>query len=318
MAIVDCRSVILTLQDLTEKRWVSAMADAGLNTLLLHAVRLPQDITALIHLRNSDPGRELADACHSHGIQVEYQMHTATWLLPRMLFRQQPELFRADLWGNRISDCNFCFSSEEAWDIVRERLTTLVTTLRSDTARYLLFADDVGEGSCHCPACAALSASDQALLYANRLCQGIRETQPAAQVSYLAYHATLSPPEQVEPADGVFLEFAPIRRCYRHAIDDAGCAVNRRHAQSLRESAALFRQAPIHITEYWLDASRHSGWRRPAGKIPVSVDIMRRDIDFYVSQGATSIATYAVMCDEEYWAAYGPPPLAEYGQALVR
>jgi len=313
---VPYRSVILTLQDLTETRWVPAMARAGLNSLMLHAVRLPYDINQLITFWGCDAGRRLLDQCHEHGIQVEYEMHTASWLVPRMLFREHPEWFRMDLRGQRVADCNFCFSCDEAWELFDARAQVLATELPSETGRYLLFADDVGDGSCHCPGCCHLSASDQGLLYANRLQRAIRKVHPGARVSFLAYHATLSPPESVEPDDGIFLEFAPIRRCYRHALDDEGCAVNRRRVAALEPLVAFFGGAPFHVTEYWLDASRHSGWRRPAQKIPVSADIIRRDVAFYAARGADSVATYAVMCDEEYWDHFGEPPLAAYGAAL--
>jgi len=317
MPTFEYRSVILTPQDLTEPRWVPALAEAGLNTLMLHAVRLPYDIDALINFRNSDVGRKLRDQCHAHTIGIEYEMHTAAWLVPRMLFRENPEMFRMDLQGNRTPDCNFCVSSEDAWAVFDERVRRLAVELPSDTGRYLLFGDDVQEGACHCPQCAALSASDQALLYANALLRGLREVDPAAQVSYLAYHATLRPPETVEPAEGVFVEFAPIRRCYRHALADPDCAVNRLQAQALRDNCAFFSEFPLHVTEYWLDASRHSGWQRPAIELPVSLDVLRRDLEFYAEQEAFSVATYAVMCDAEYWNHFGSPPLQEYGQALL-
>ena len=61
MPAIGYRSVILTLQDLTETRWVPAMARAGLNTLLLHAVRLPYDVNQLITFRRSDAGRRLLE-----------------------------------------------------------------------------------------------------------------------------------------------------------------------------------------------------------------------------------------------------------------
>jgi len=310
------RSVILTLQDLTEPQWVPSMAEAGVNSLMLHAVKLPYDINQLIAFRQSDAGRRLFDACHEHGIAIEYEMHTASWLVPRMHFREHPEWFRMDLRGKRVCDCNFCFSCDEAWELFDARAQTLAAALPSETGRYLLFPDDVGNGSCHCPECASLSPSDQGLLYANRLQRAIRKVHADARVSFLAYHATLAPPDSIEPDEGVFIEFAPIQRCYRHALDEPGCAVNRAQVAALDGILAAFGGGEFHVTEYWLDASKHSGWRRPAQKIPVSMDITRRDIAFYESRGATSIATYAVMCDDEYWAHFGPPPLAAYGAAL--
>lgn len=316
MSPIKYRSVILTTHDLLEPRWAAEMAGAGLNTLLLHAVRLPHDIDELINFRNSDAGRRLSGKCREHGIQVEYQMHTASWLIPRMLFHESPELFRMDLRGNRTSESNFCMSSERAWEIADARAQELAKALPSDTGRYLLFGDDVAQGTCHCPDCAPFTASDQALIFANRLLTAIRRVHPVAQVSYLAYHATLNAPRAVRPEQGVFVEFAPIQRCYRHTIDDPGCAVNRTQIQALDSLLEWFGNVPLHITEYWLDASRHSGWQRPFKGIPTDLGIMQRDIAAYVRMGASSIASYAVGCDADYWKAYGEPPVQQYGRAL--
>jgi hypothetical protein len=175
----------------------------------------------------------------------------------------------------------------------------------------------VADGACHCDRCAGLSASDQALLYANRLLRAIREEQPQATVSCLAYLSTIAPPGKVRPDPGVFLEFAPIRRCYRHALADAECAVNAEQVAALRKLLEFWGETPWHVTEYWLDASLFSGWKRPAQRIPTTPEVMRDDIVFYASLGARSVTSYAVMCDREYWQRFGPPPLAEYGAALA-
>lgn len=308
------RSVILVPQDLTAP-WIPALSEAGLNTLLLHAVRLPDDITQLIMHRHSDPGRALLAACAEGGIAVEYQLHTASWLLPRALFGRHPEWFRADRHGRRTPDANFCVSSDAAWEYIEPRILELASNLPSGTGRHLWFPDDVTSGACHCERCAALTESDQALLYANRLATALRSTDPAARCSYLAYHSTLAPPERVEPAAGVTLEFAPIGRCYRHALDDADCAINRRQLHLLRDAVAFF-GAPFWVTEYWLDVSLHSGYRRPGVALQVSEEVIARDVACYRKLGCEGIATYAVYADGDYWTCPGPPPLAAYGRAL--
>lgn len=311
------RSIILTIQDLTANRWVPLMAEAELNTLMLHAVRLPQDINHLISYRNSDAGRALYQECHARGIQIEYQLHTASWLVPRSFFWKDPDMFRMDIRGQRTCDHNFCLSSDAAWDLFEARARQLVATLPSDTGRFFLFADDVLQSSaCHCPQCAGFSTSDQCLIYAKRMIGAIRQAHPEARVSYLAYGDSLATPESGHLDDSLFLEYAPIGRCYRHALDDPACAINRSHVTALKRLLAFSGEKPFHVTEYWLDASLHSKWRRPAVRIPVSMDIERRDVAFYHQLGAESIATYAVMCDEDYWDRFGEPPIQEYGAAL--
>jgi hypothetical protein len=286
------RSLILTLQDLTAPRWVDLLAEAGLNTLLLHAMRLPEDITSLIAFRTSDAGRALALACQRAGIQLEYELHTASWLLPRAHFAAHPDWFRMDVRGVRTADSNFCLSSPGARELFTARARQLARLLPPETGRFLWFQDDVTGSACHCPDCAPYSAADQSLMYANLVLHAVRQVEPRATASFLAYQDALAAPERVAPEDGVFLEYAPIGRC-------------------------RFGGTPFHITEYWLDASRHSGWRRPAGKLPVPPEIVQRDIAFYYRMGARSISSYAVMCDAEYWERYGEPPVVDYGKWLA-
>ncbi len=316
MAGIAVRSLILKPGDLLEVPWVALMGEAGLNALALHAARQPEEVDALIVWARSDAGRAVQDECHRRGIRLETQMHTASWLVPRTLFHSRPALFRQNQRGERVPDANWCFQSEEAWAIAEERLRALAAALPGETRRYLWFPDDTSKGLCHCERCAALSSADQTMLYARRLRDVLANLQPGAEVSYLAYLSTLGELPCAPAPEGVLLEYAPIRRCYRHALDDPACAVNRAHVAALEALLPLFSGRTLHATEYWLDASRHSGWRRPAERLPVSEAVMRRDIACYARLGFTSISSYAVMCDRDYFRAFGPPPVRAYGEAL--
>ncbi|MHB9032881.1 MAG: DUF4838 domain-containing protein [Anaerolineae bacterium] len=312
---VNLRSIILTPPDLSYPGWIPLIAEAGCNSLLVHAASAC-GIDALLAWYQGPEGQEIIAQCAKYGVSLDTQLHTGSWLLQRGLFASQPELFRADMNGQRTADVNFCFSSAAAWEITGERVKHLQHLLPAQTNHYLWLSDDIQDAVCHGPVCAPLSASDQALLFANRIAGLLRQVDPRAQVSYLAYQDTLACPGRVKPAAGVICEFAPIRRCYLHALDDPACAINREHVLQLARLRAFFEPAPLHITEYWLDASRFSGWKRPALKLTVSLDVMRRDIEFYRLTGATSIASYAVMCDADYWQRYGAPPVLEYGRLL--
>jgi len=316
MAAIAVRSVILKPGDLLDVPWVSLASSAGLNTLTLHAARQPEEVDALIIWAQSDIGRAVREECHRNGMRLETQMHTASWLVPRTLFASRPEWFRQNLCGERVPDANWCFQNEEAWALAAERLHALEAALPSETGRYLWFPDDTAEGLCHCERCAPLSAADQTMLYARRLREILARQHPEAQVSYLAYLSTAADVPSGEVPRGIMLEYAPIRRCYRHALDDPLCAVNRAHCAALEALLPRFAGRERQATEYWLDASRHSGWRRPARRLDVSEEVMRRDIALYARLGFTSVASYAVMCDRDYFRAYGPPPVHAYGEAL--
>lgn len=311
------RSVILTPADLSYAGWIPLLVDAGCNSLLLHAAGAC-DIDRLIAWMHSLAGQEITERCRQAGLLLETQLHTSSWFLPRELFYRQPEYFRMNTAGERSPDANFCFMNDAAWVIAAGRVIELQRLLPAETGRYLWFTDDVASAPCLCPKCVEFSPSDQALYYANRLACLLRSHIPGAMVSYLAYQDTLECPTLIQPEAGVFCEFAPIWRCYEHAIDDPDCAENHTHLEKLARLLEWFQPAPLHITKYWLDASRFSGWKRPASRLPVPTDMMRRDIAAYRRMGAASIASYAVMCDADYWEAHGEPPVMAFGDALIR
>jgi hypothetical protein len=69
--------------------------------------------------------------------------------------------------------------------------------------------------------------------------------------------------------------------------------------------------------EYWLDASRFSGWKRPAVSIPWRPDMLRADLEAYAARGVRHVTTFAVWIDADYVAMHGPPPVHDYGRALA-
>ncbi|MGN0871096.1 MAG: hypothetical protein ACI4UV_07900 [Victivallales bacterium] len=95
----------------------------------------------------------------------------------------------------------------------------------------------------------------------NAMAKALRKADPQAELAYLAYLNHYEMPEKAEPTEGVFLEFAPITRCPRHAINDPNCAVNRVYWNSLKRHLNLFTPEKTHILEYWLDVSFYSHYK---------------------------------------------------------
>jgi hypothetical protein len=148
------------------------------------------------------------------------------------------------------------------------------------------------------------------------MCEALREAQPDAQVAHLAYATTIEAPARVRPARGVFLQYAPIFRCYDHELDDPSCDKNRGHITGLRRLCECFGSESAEVLEYWLDVSLFSSYKKPAIRLPFSEQVLQRDVAFYRGLGIRRFSTFGVYIDADYVRRFGPPPLAEYGRAL--
>lgn len=308
------RGVVLTTDDLTLVDWPQRAKAVGLTTLALHAPKSPRLLADYIR---SKPGRKFLAACRRLGLAVEYELHAMQDLLPREHFDRAPKLFRMDEKGQRVRDWNLCVHSGPAMQIVADNAVALARTLRPTTGRHFYWGDD-GRPWCRCPECAGLSDSDQALLVANRIVEALRKVDPKAQVAHLAYDNTLPPPRQIKPARGIFLEFAPIHRRYDAPFERAADAKTRQQFDMLDANLEVFGRDSAQALEYWLDASRFSGWKKPAVKIPFDPQVLAADLDTYGRRGLRHVTTFAVYIDAEYVSRHGQPPLQEYGEQLRR
>ncbi|NLF93897.1 MAG: hypothetical protein GX564_08410, partial [Oligosphaeraceae bacterium] len=136
------------------------------------------------------------------------------------------------------------------------------------------------------------------------------------QWAFLAYLNCSEPSERIKPAPGVFLEFAPIRRCYLHAIDDPSCEINRKFYHDLQRLLEVFDPAQSHILEYHMDSSYFSRYNKPAVKVVFSEKILRRDLEAYTALGIRNFTSFAVYMDGEYFKNYGDEDLVAYAKIL--
>lgn len=317
MTAFQYRGLELVPDDLTYPGWLPAMSEAGLNLLVIH---IPRQMGALVEYASSAEYESLARDAEARGIEIEWAPHALSDLLPRDEFAAHPDWFRMDLLGRRLPDWNLCPSSPGALDTVRRNAAVISRRLVPTTHRYYLWADD-GRPWCHCPKCAGLNDSDQNMIVTNTILEAIRTTDPQAQLSGIAYIQTLQPLQHVRPAEGVFLEYAPIRRCYLHALDDPDCSVNRLELAQLRALLPGYPMAGSQVLEYWLDESlfwRTAGRPEVPPRLPFSPSVLERDLELYAGLGFNSVLSYGVMAGENYIAHHGRPPIAEFGAALQR
>lgn len=301
------RGVVISPDDLTLTDWPERASRVGLTMIALGAAP-----SALVKFISTEEGTAFLAKCRKLGLDVEYEMHAMFELLPRALFTESPDLFRMDDEGNRNSDGNLCVHSEKALEIVCENAVKMCRALKPATHRYFLWFDD-GQPGCRCPKCREFSDSEQALIAENRMIEAIKKVDKKANLAHLAYTRTMSAPEKVKPAPGIFLEFAPFTRSYKASLRDPS---NKQDLDALDANLKVFPAAEAHVLEYWLDVSLFSSWKKPAVRLPFDERILREDVKVYAERGIRSVTTFAVFMDAEYVKAHGEPPIEAYGKAL--
>ena len=305
------RGVVLLPGDLTWREWPQHAAKAGLTTIALHHGRSVFEVVKFVH---SDEGRNFLRRAKRQGLQVEYELHAMSDLLPRWRFDEDKTLFRMNAQEQRVADANLCVHSPRALELAAENALALARLLPPSTGRYFFWGDD-GLPWCRCPHCREFSDSDQALLLENHLVKALRKTDPRAQLAHLAYANTIAPPQRVKPEPGVFLEYAPIHRRYDrpYAAQTGGQdALN-----NLEANLRVFPADTAQVLEYWLDVSRYSGWKRPAVKLPWERGVFLSDLETYARLGIRRVTSFACYIDADYVRRHGEPAaLAEYGTGL--
>ena len=308
------RGVVITAPDLTLEDWPERAARADLTTIALHDGLSPRRVAKFIQ---SPEGVQFLAKCRKLGLQVEYELHAMSDLLPRHLFSKDPAMFRMNDKGERVADNNLCVSSKDALKVAGKNALEIAALLTPTTGRYFYWGDDAAPW-CHCPQCAPLSDSDQALTVNNHLLKALRTRDPKAQLAHLAYANTLPAPKSVKPVPGVFLEFAPINRQYDVPFEQSGNPNNQRHLEALDANLAVFGREGAQALEYWLDDSLISHYKKPAVKVPFHPEAFAADLTTYGSRGIRHITSFAVYIDREYVRMYGDPPLDVYGEKLRR
>jgi hypothetical protein len=254
---------------------------------------------------NTSEYKEFERIIRNSGKQIEFEAHVHSWLFPKSLFAEKSEWFRENADGKRVADFNMCVSNDDALSYLAERASLLASELVPDTGKYCWWTDDVNvDCFCHCPKCRDFSPSDQYMIWCNTVLSGIRKTDPKAKLCYIAYFATMPPPRNIKPAEGIFLEYAPILRDSYIPIDNQECEKNRNETAHLSELVKFFGAKDSRILEYWLDNTRFSSYKKPFRKFQFDTDIMSRDTAYYRSFGFESMTCFACWIGTEYQKQY--------------
>jgi len=308
------RRTLLVHPDEFTDRWVDRAVEISLDALYVHpagGVNADRSLTDLLALLEQPAFRARIDRARAKGIDVGYEMHAASWLLPRELFDTHPEYFRMDKDGKRCRNVNFCFSDETAMDIAAKRAVELAGRLYGSSHKYFFWLDDVNGGGCSCETCRRYSESDQQLRFANRIVTELRKTIPDAKLCYLAYFATVNPPEKIAPAPGVFLEYAPYGRDMEHPI----AGQDGWQTKSIGPLLEKLGRADARVLEYWFDNSLLSEWKKPPKKFVPRPSVVRSDLAFYRGLGFEDIASFACYLGDDYERLWGDPDVTAFAPA---
>ena len=316
--ILKNRGILVHPEDLTCD-WIDRMCAAGLNVLGIHPVGGKLAHESLQQAVERHAGQDFSGMlkyAKNKGLTLEYEAHALAWLLPRSMFAEHPDWFRMDAGGARNPDFNLCVSNRDALDYIARRTAELAGLLETGSDRYYFWLDDVTGRSCSCPECRRLSPSDQQMIAVNAMLRGLRTYNPKAQLCYIAYHDALEAPRKVDPENGVFLEYAPIRRNMHRPINDPDCAENVRETRYLPDLISCFGAANARILEYWMDNSLFSNWKRPPKPFTLDAEVMKRDVEYYASLGFRDITSFGCFLGPDYDELYGKTDLNIYGDIL--
>jgi len=256
--------------------WIDYAAKARLNRIAFHYTWPARDWYIDLQ-QQAQP--QLAE----RGMEMEAGGHFLSSFLPRNLFKEHPDWFRMNRQGQRVNDFNFDpFNSEALHYVTSHAISYLIQMPEAEL--YHLWPDDIeGGGWTHEPGKEQYTPSDQSLLAANELVTRLRRHLPNAELSFLAYHDTVSPPKIVKPAKGIVYFYAPRERCYAHALNDPQCPLNRRYSRDLERALPAFGAGRAEVFEYYVDEILYENLQPP---LP---DVLRQDAQYYHQLGIPAL-----------------------------
>nr|WP_296466224.1 DUF4838 domain-containing protein [uncultured Acetatifactor sp.] len=307
------RGIVIHPEELTEQM-IETLGHTDLNVLGLHPVGGPgaeKSLEEFLEVFGSAGFQEKVGRIREMGMQIEFEVHALSWMLPRELYESHPEWFREDREGKRTHDFNMCASNQEALEYLSVRAAELATALKPDTGRYYFWIDDIEDSFCHCEKCRRISPSDQALILYHAILDGIRQVDREAKQCYLAYLETMEVPT-IAPREGIFLEYAPMYRDPHRPMNDEACEKNRQYHKSIRPLLVYFGKKDSQVLDYWLDNSLLSEWKKPPKEIHINEEAIREDIGFYEECGFEGVTTFGCYLSDDYIALHGRPPIEAY------
>lgn len=293
------------------KDWIDKIASLGCTGIGIHPAGgavASETLERLISCFDDKEFTQLLDYACEKGLEIEYEMHAARYLLPEKYYKNNPEYFRMNKSGERVADYNFCVSNEDVLKIVEENALDLAKKLYRSSKKFYFWMDDAKDSFCHCEKCKNLSPSDQQMKVLNRIIKKLRSEISDANIAYLAYFDTLSVPQKEKCEEGIFMEFAPYERDFKRKAEE----MNVEDIEILKNMIKFFGKKNSKILEYWYDNSLFSKYTKPPQKLEVNNEFVIEDCEFYKNIGAECISSFACFLGEDYKELYGEPDISAF------
>ena len=124
------RGIVITPDNFNGVDWIAKMKNSGLNILGIQAGE-GEGIDVLKRLQWSITDEFRKNASDA-GISLEYEIHTASSLVPRELFDTNPEYFVMNQQENcRTSNYNFCPTNTDVKKIITNNAIKIASHLNS-------------------------------------------------------------------------------------------------------------------------------------------------------------------------------------------
>jgi len=127
-------------------------------------------------------------------------------------------------FGNTPINTELCYSNPDAFNgVVEEVVAYAKEHPEVDCLHFWL--SDATNNFCECENCRKRSPSDWYAMLVRKVAERLKAAGLPTRVVFLCYTNTLTAPrEQTLPQEGLVYMFAPISRCYVHALADPSCS----------------------------------------------------------------------------------------------
>ena len=146
---------------------------------------------------------------------------------------------RRATWKDTPINTELCYSQPDARAALVGEVVVYARR-HSEVDVLHVWASDAFNNKCECADCRRMTPSDWYSLVVEEIGQRLKAEGLKTRVVFLAYVDMLWPPKKVKAkADNVVLMFAPITRCYRHALDDRECDDPKEHRRPRLNRAVM-------------------------------------------------------------------------------